>query len=131
MKNIEDEEKAKLINLTIDKEQSEKLVKLNENFNCSKKSKIIRYLIENFQKNKNNKKNIKKYIEQVRRKDLEQWRKQRKEPGKFSKTKLNVSLYKRQRDIAEKLVKKMNLTSKSQLIRVLIDSQFEQEEGEE
>lgn len=128
MKNLE---KAKLINFTINLEQSNKLIDLKKKFNCNSKSRIIRYLIEDlYIRRDHNKKNINKYIEQVKRKDLEQWRKQRKEPGKHNKVKVNISLYERQRNKAESLIEELDLLSKSQLIRVLIDLQFELEEVE-
>lgn len=128
MKNLE-KEKAKLMNFTINPEQSNKFIDLKKNFNCSKKSRIIRYLIEDLYNNiDHNKKNINKYIDQVKRKDLEQWRKQREEPRKHNKVKLNISLYERQRNIVESLVEELDLLSKSQLIRVLIDLQFKLEE---
>lgn len=124
MKNLElEKEKARLINFTINPEQSNKII--------DKKSKTIRYLIDDLYNNiDHNKKNINKYVEQIKKKDLEFWRKQRKEPGKHKKVKLNISLYKKQRDRVETLVEELNLLSRSQLIRVLIDSQFELEEVE-
>lgn len=130
MKNLDiDKEKSKRVNFTINLEQSNKFIDLKKDFNCSKKSKIIRHLIDNLYNNIDHNKNfINKYVEQVKMKDLEQWRKQRKEPGKYKKVKLYVSLYKREMKIVESLTKELNLLSKSQLMRVLIDSQFELEE---